>query len=120
MTSPAREAVLDALETVPGLTVTPSMPNTPSRGCAYPIWAQSQFREGKLRNPLAHTYEVRVILPSAYHPETVDAADGLVEQVMAALAKVGSVDTAQPITVVFEANQTTMPGLSVRVTVATQ
>jgi hypothetical protein len=74
---------------------------------------------GKLSRPLSHTYEVRVVLPAAYHPDTVDAADGLIDQVCAALSKVGTVDVAQPVSIVFEQNQTQMPGLLVRVTVAT-
>jgi hypothetical protein len=119
MSTPARQAVVDVLATIDGLTPTLAMPDTPDAGAAWPVWAESRYRDGKLSRPLAHTYDVRVVLPAAYHPDTVDAADGLVEQVCAALSKVGNVDTAGPVLVVFEQNQTAMPGLSVRVTVAT-
>lgn len=119
MTAPARQAVVDALATVPGLTATASMPDTPDAGAAWPVWAESRYRDGKLSHPLAHTYEVRVVLTAAYHPDTVDAADGLVELVCRALSKVGTVDVAQPAQLVFETNQSTMPGLLVRVTVST-
>jgi hypothetical protein len=95
------------------------MPDTPDAGAAWPVWAESRYTGGKLSRPLTHTYEVRVILPAAYHPDTVDAADGLVEQVCAALSKIGAVDVAQPVSIVFEQNATQMPGLLVRVTVAT-
>lgn len=114
----ARAAVVEALATVPGLTPSESMPNTPGRGSAWPVWAESRYREGKLSRPLTHTYEVRVVLPSGYHPETVDAADGLLEVLMGALAKVGTVDAAQPVSIVFEPNQTALPGVTVRLTVA--
>jgi hypothetical protein len=117
--STARLAVVDALATIDGLTATPSMPDTPDAGSAWPVWSESRYRDGKLSHPLAHTYEVRVILPAAYHPDTVDAADGLIEQVCNALSKVGTVDVANPVSLVFEQNQTSMPGLSVRVTVST-
>lgn len=119
MTAPARQAVVDALATIDGLTPTLAMPDTPDAGSAWPVWAESRYRDGKLSRPLTHTYEVRVILPAAYHPDTVDASDGLVDQVCTALSKVGNVDVAQPVSVVFEQNQTAMPGLLVRVTVAT-
>lgn len=115
----AREAVVEALETIPGLTVTSSMPPTPTAGAAWPVWAESAYRSGKLTHPLSHTYEVRVLLPAGSHPDTVDAADGLIEQVAAALSKAGTVETLGPVIVVFDPNQTSMPGISARVTVST-
>jgi len=115
----AREAVVEALATVPGLTASPTMPDTPVAGAAWPVWAESHYRGGKLAHPIAHTYDVRVLLPSGYHPDMVDAADGLIEEVMGALTKCGTVETVGPVLVVFEANQSTMPGISARVTVAT-
>lgn len=117
--STARQAVLDALALVAGLDPRPSMPDTPAPGLAWPVWSESAYTSGKLTQPISHTYEVLVLLPAAYHPETVDAADGLVEQLMGALSKAGTVETARPVTVAFDPTQTTMPGVSVRVTVAT-
>jgi hypothetical protein len=119
MSLSARDAVVDALRTVPGLDVTPTMPDTPTPGAAWPVWAESSYRGGKLTHPIVHTYEVRVLLPAGYHPDTVDAADGLIEQVMAALSKAGTVETAGPVVVVFDPNSTSMPGISARVTVST-
>ena len=116
--NPARQAVVDALALVPGLTATASMPPTPVAGAAWPVWAESHYRGGKLAHPIAHTYDVRVLLPAGYHADTVDAADGLVEQVMGALSKCGTVETVGPVLVVFESNQSTMPGISARVTVS--
>lgn len=118
--TPGRQAVVDALATVTGLTPTPAMPDTPDFGSAWPVWAESRYRDGKLARPLVPTYEVRVILPASYHRDTVDVGEELAEEVCAALSKIGSVDVAQPVQVVFEQNQTQMPGLLVRVTVATR
>jgi hypothetical protein len=72
-----------------------------------------------MSNPITHTYNVVVILPAGYMPDTVDASDGVVEQVMSALQKVGVVEEVTPATVVFDPEQTTMPGINARVTVST-
>jgi hypothetical protein len=115
----ARDAVVEALATVPELQPFATMPDTPVAGAAWPVWAESHYRGGKLAHPVVHTYDVRVLLPSGYHPDTVDAADGLIEEVMAALSKCGTVETVGPVLVVFETNQSTMPGITARVTVST-
>lgn len=115
--SPARQAVLDALATVPGLTVTTTIPDTPTAGAAWTVWAESRYGAGKLCAPLTHTYEARVILPAGWLAETVDAVDGLLSQLCAALSAVGTFDSAQPTQIAFD-NGTSMPGLRARVTVA--
>lgn len=112
----ARAAVLLALSTVPGLVPTATMPDTPVPGAAWPVWAESRYRDGKLSRPLTHTYEIRVVLPAGWMPETVDTAEGLVEQLAAALSGVGLFDLANPVQIVFPNNQS-MPGLNARVTV---
>lgn len=115
--SDSRQAVLDALATVPGLTVSTTLPDTPMAGAAWVVWAESRFGTGKLSRPLTHTYEARVVLPAGWLPETVDTADGLIEQVAYALAGVGTLDVATPVLIQFD-NATSMPGISARVTVA--
>jgi len=115
--SDTRQAVLDALATVPGLIVSTTLPDTPMAGAAWVVWAESRFGTGKLSRPLTHTYEARVILPNGWLPETVDTADGLLEQLCAALARVGALDNAAPVLIQFD-NATSMPGISARVTVA--
>lgn len=116
---PARQAIVDALATVPGLTPSVVMPDTPVAGAAWPVWSESAYRAGKLANPLGHTYDVRVILPDGATLDTVDAGDGLVEQVMSALSKVGTVETAGPVQIIFDPNALIMPGITARVTVTT-
>jgi hypothetical protein len=116
----ARQAVVDALNTGGGDPATGAMPDTPTAGAAWPVWAEGRYSTGKLTHPIAHTYEAIVVLPEGYHPDTVDAADGLVEQIMAALRRVGTVDVAQPVSVVFDPhNAASMPGITTRVTVTT-
>ena len=114
--SDARSAVLDALALVPGLVPVATMPDTPMAGAAWPVWAESRYRDGKLTRPLTHTYEVRVILPAGWLPETVDTADGLIEALCAALSTVGNFDVANPVQIQFP-NNTSMPGINARVTV---
>lgn len=116
-TAPARQRVLDALSTVPGLVPVSTMPDTPMAGAAWPVWSESRYRDGKLYRPLAHTYEVRVILPAGWLPETVDAADGAVQLLADALSGVGTVDVLNPVQIAFD-NGTSMPGINARVTVA--
>jgi hypothetical protein len=86
-------------------------------GAAWVVWAESRYGPGKLSRPLTHTYEARVILPAGWLPETVDTADGLLEQLCAALSLVGDLDNAAPVLIQFD-NATSMPGISARVTVA--
>jgi hypothetical protein len=117
--STARQAVLDALATVPGLVPVSTIPDTPMPGAAWPVWSESRYRDGKLSRPLTHTYEVRVILPAGWLPETVEAADGVVEQLCNALSTVGVLDLANPVQIVFD-NGTSMPGINARVTVVNQ
>jgi hypothetical protein len=113
----ARDAVLQALQTVPGVVPTSTMPDTPMAGAAWVVWAESRFGTGKLSRPLTHTYEARVVLPAGWLPETIDTADGLLDALCAALARVGDLDSARPVLIQFD-NGTSMPGISARVTVA--
>lgn len=114
--SPSRQAILDALATVPGLIPTPTMPDSPMAGAAWPVWAETRYRDGKLTRPLTHTYEVRVILPAGWLPETVDVSDGLLDNLAAALAEVGILDAVSPVQITFD-NSASMPGLNARVIV---
>jgi hypothetical protein len=114
--SESRSAILDALGLVPGLIPTATMPDAPMPGAAWPVWSETRYRDGKLTRPLTHSYEVRVILPAGWLPETVDVADGLVDNLAAALSTVGLLDVVNPVSITFD-NSATMPGLNARVTV---
>jgi hypothetical protein len=111
----SRQAVVDALATVPGIVAHKSVPDAPAAGDGWPVWETGEFRTGKLTNPITHTYSALVVLPNGYEPDTIDAADGLVEQVMYALSKVGTVDVAEPVSISVTSTST-MPGIRVRVT----
>jgi len=115
--NPDRTRIVDALATVPGLTPTPATPDTITEGAAFPKWIESRFSSGKLSRPMLHTFDVIVVLPAGYNPDTVDAADGLVPQVMAALAGIASVDLAEPVQLTFPAGTSpSLPGLRIRCT----
>jgi hypothetical protein len=76
------------------------------------VWIQTTF-DGVLAVPGRPTYDVYVLLPAGYPAETVERADGLLGQVATALWAVGVITLAEPVSVRFE-NQTTMPGLRLR------
>jgi hypothetical protein len=116
--STARQLVMDALASVPGLTVTETMPDVPMPGAAWPVWSECVYGLGKMSRPLVHAYEVRVILPQGWTPETVDVADGLVENLAAALSRLGPLEWVRPVQITFSNNASNaMPGLNARVTV---
>jgi len=112
--SATRQAIVDALDTVTGVTGHLSIPDTPAAGDGWPVWESGAFRFGKLTQPIVHTYSAFVLLPAGYTPDVVDAGDSLVEQLMHALNKVGTVDVAEPVLVPVD-NTSTMPAIRVRV-----
>jgi hypothetical protein len=109
-----RSLIVEALETVEGLSVTTTTPDTPVRGSAWPVWVMARFA-GKLSLVPVNDFDVLVILPNGYLPETVEQADGFMPMVAAALSKVGTVTTAEPIAIQV-ADSSTMPALRFRIT----
>jgi len=109
-----RARIVEALNTVEGLTATPTTPDTPSKGSAWPVWEMTRFA-GKLALVPVNDYAVLVVLPNGYAPETVEQADGFLPMVAAALAKVGTLTTAEPVAIQI-ADSSTMPGLRFRIT----
>jgi len=109
----SRTILISALAAVPELTVTTTLPDVPTAGAAWPKWVQAA-PPGSLLFPLTHTFDVYVLLPAGYAPETVERADGLLGQVCQAIWDVCVVQLAEPVNVRFD-NQTTMPGLRLRV-----
>lgn len=116
MTSPSRQAIVDALATVEGVTPHESAPDTITAGDAWPAWESGQYRTGKLAQPITHTYSVFVALPAGYLPDTVNSGDALAEPLMIALRKIGDVDLAEPVLIPVENTGTTLPAIRVRVT----
>lgn len=109
----SRDLIVAALATVPGLSASPHIPDVPTAGAAWPVWVQSTF-DGVLAVPGRATYDVYVLLPGDYVTTTVESGDGLLGQVCGALWQVTVVQLAEPVQVRFD-NQTTMPGLRLRV-----
>jgi hypothetical protein len=116
MTSPSRQAIVDALGTVEGVTPHPSAPDAIAAGDGWPAWESGQYRAGKLAHPITHTYSVFVVLPAGYLPDTVNSGDALAEPLMSAMHKIGDVDLAEPVLIPVGNNATTLPAIRVRVT----
>jgi hypothetical protein len=110
----ARDEIKAALATVPGLIPTDTTPKAPTPGACWPRWVQSRFT-GKLRFLPTSDYDVLVVLPAGASEVSVEAADGLMAAVAAALLKIGTVDYCQPVSLTFDEG-TTMPGLQFRTT----
>jgi hypothetical protein len=108
-----RQTLVDALGAVQGLTATPSAPDVATAGATWPVWALTDYA-GRLGAPSRRTYDVFVVLPAGYLPDTVDQADGLVDQVAGALWPVAVIQTAEPVQIQFD-DSAVMPGLRVRV-----
>jgi hypothetical protein len=111
----ARESIMGALATVPGLVPTATTPVAPAPGSAWPRWVVTNYQNGKLANLAVNDYDVFVVLPNDAPEETVEAADGLLPSVVAALAKVGTVVSGRPVAVQIESGST-LPGIAVRLT----
>ena len=111
--SDSRTLLVQALATVPSLTVTPNVPEVPTEGAAWPVWVQST-PDGSLALPGRATYDLYVLLPAGAIATTVESGDGLHGQVVAAIWQVAIWELSEPVQVRFD-NQTTMPGLRLRV-----
>ena len=109
----SRTLLVQALATVPSLTASPNVPDVPTEGAAWPVWMQTTF-DHSLGQPGIGTYDVYALLPAGYITTTVEAAEGLLGLICAALWQVSIVQLAEPVQVRFD-NQTTMPGLRLRV-----
>jgi len=111
----ARDALVASLGRVEGVTAHPSAPDNPAAFDAFPRWALSDFHRGRLGMVASHQYDVMVILPAGYEPDTVNQGDSLLGRVVAELWAVADVGNADPIQLSF-GNQTPMPALRIRVT----
>ena len=110
----ARAALCDALTAVPRLQVHPTMPSAPVAWDAWPRWAISNYTGGRLGWVAVHEYDVLVVLPAGYEPDTVDQGDALLDQLALVLALVGLVQQAEPVQLATP-NGNPLPALRVRV-----
>lgn len=112
--STTRAAIVAALKTVPTLNVYPSAPDNPTAWDAFPRWALTNYTGGRLTWIAVHEYDVLVVLPAGYEPDTVTQGDSILDAVATALSTVGVVQTAEPIRATFDTG-TSVPALRVRV-----
>ena len=110
----ARAAIVAALQTVEGLNVHHTAPDTPHAWDAFPRWALTNYTGGRIRSLAVHEYDALVVLPGGYEPDTVTEGDALLDRVASALRAVGVVQLADPIQLTFNQG-TAMPALRVRV-----
>lgn len=110
----ARDRIAGALGTVEGINPHTTTPDAPTWGDAWPVWVMGR-NTGKLSLTLINDYDVLAILPAGVLATTVESADGLVPLLVGALAKVGTVATAEPISMQV-ADSSTMPAVRVRLT----
>lgn len=108
-----RAAIVAALGTVTSLVALPAAPDNPTSGAAWPRWALSQFHGERLSVVDEHQYDVLVVLPAGYAPETITQADGLLHELSVALSPVCRIDTAEPVQITFQAGES-MPGIRMR------
>jgi hypothetical protein len=110
----ARAALVAALARVEGVTAHPSAPDNPAAFDAFPRWALSDYHRGRLARPAAHEYDVLVVLPAGYEPDTVSEGDSLLDRIVSGLWDAADIQTAEPTQLTF-GNQTPMPALRIRV-----
>lgn len=110
----SRAAIVTALRTIDGINVYDTAPDNPVAFDAFPRWALTNYTGGRLGWVGVHEFDVLVILPAGYEPDTVREGDSLLDLVAIALQPVGVIRTADPIQVTFN-NGTAMPALRVRV-----
>jgi hypothetical protein len=103
-----------ALSVLDGINAHASTPDNPTAFDAWPRWALSDYRAGRLGAVAAHQYDVLVILPAGYEPDTVGQGDSLLDRITAGLWDVAEIQTAEPVQLSF-GNQTPMPALRIRV-----
>lgn len=113
--APARELLVAALNTVPEITAYATAPDNPVAWDAFPRWALSNYSNaGRLGSPAVHEYDVLVILPAGYEPDTVAQGDSLLDQVAEALWPIAEVRTADPVQLTF-GTTSAVPALRIRV-----
>jgi hypothetical protein len=106
--NPQRQAIVDALATVPGLSAVPTPDGPLMAGQAWPAWTQTTWATACL---LRTTWSVFVALPATMARSAVDAGDALVVAVADALMQVGQVQRVEPYQWPVDAGQQAIPVL---------
>lgn len=111
----ARDDLVTALATVPGISALTTSPDAPVAGSAWPRWVQTRYVGGKLHLIAVNDYDVYAVLPNGAEAATVEQGDGLLPMLAAALLPVAAIDFAEPVSIQFDEGQT-MPGIRIRLT----
>lgn len=115
MTSAQRQAIVAALGTIEGVKAYPAEPDQKHPGAAWPVLRELNPGGTLCRGGYLRGYDVFAVLPNGYGPQSADAAEGLIEDLVAALETVGEwTPPAETVQIAFD-NQTTHPGIRVRV-----
>lgn len=110
-----RARIASALAGVEGVKAYPEKPNQIHPGAAWPVLREVN-RDGTLTGPFTRTYDVFYVLPAGYAPSTADAAEDVIEALVDVLEDVGEwQQPAEPVQIAFE-NDSTVPGIRVRIT----
>jgi hypothetical protein len=109
-----RAAIVDALREVEGINAYATAPDNPHAFDAFPRWALTNYTGGRFTFLARHEYDVIVVLPAGYEPDTVAQGDALLDRIALGLRSVGVVQIAEPIRLTFDSG-TAMPALRVRV-----
>jgi hypothetical protein len=108
VTAGGRQAIVDALSTVPGLSPVPTVPAPIVAGSAWPVWYQGTPRTACAMDD---GWYVLVALANGAQLATVDSGDALVQDVLTALWAVGKIDRYEPWQWPVEAGGQTVPCL---------
>ena len=111
----ARAAILAALEGVAGVRAHGTIPDAPQPYDAFPRWALTNYTGGRLAGEVqaVHEYDVLVVLPAGYEPDTVAQGDVLLDKLAVALHVVGTLRQADPVQLTFQNG--TVPALRLRI-----
>lgn len=106
--SAARQAIVDALTKVAGVSPTLTTPPTIVAGSAWPAWSASSWINACA---ISTEWFVFVALPNGMTAATVDAGDELVEDIATVLWPIGKVIRVEPWAWPVEPGQQAIPVL---------
>lgn len=110
-----RDAIREALATIPGIVAYDAEPDQKAPGIAWPVLRELN-PDGSFCAPYTRTYDVFAVLPAGYGPHSAQVADDLIEPLVDALQKVGDwTPPAEVVRIQLSASET-VPGIRVRIT----
>lgn len=112
-TTDLRTEIMAALDSVAGVTGSPSAPNviTAGSGVGWPTWLSTSWINDWVRERAWHVF---VVMPGTGDVTTLDYADPLVEAVGVALWELGHVDIVEPVSLTAGASGDVVPALRFR------